>query len=164
VIALRDLLRLLAGLAAFGSALIHLAIAPEHMTEAAYIGWLFLAGGGALLLVALAALTDDTVTRTREYMAVWHLGALVCAGMVVGLVASRTTGLPGGYREGWDEPEAWASLVLELLFLAVYVARRRMARGNRREGVRSDAEPAAEVQALGDQHHAAAGGGSGAVA
>jgi len=160
----RDLLRLVAFLAAFGSALIHLVIAPEHYAEEPYIGVLFVVGGGVLLLVALAALTDDTVTRTREYLAAWHLGALVCAGMVVALLLSRTTGLPGGYREGWDEPEAVVSLALELLFLGVYVARRRMARGNRREGVRSDAEPAAEVQALGDQHHAAAGGGSGAVA
>jgi len=150
----RDLLRLLAFLAAFGSALIHLAIAPEHMTEAAYIGWLFLAGGGALLLVALAALTDDTVTRTREFLAAWHLGALVCAGMIIALLASRTVGLPGGYREGW-EPEAVWSLVLELSFLGAYVARLRGVRAGRWKEVASDADP---FQALAADRPADRGG------
>jgi hypothetical protein len=131
----RDLLRLVAFLAAFGSALIHLVIAPEHMAEAAYVGWLFLASVVLLFPVAWSVVLYDARWA-------WHLGALVCAGMVVGLVASRTTGLPGGYREGWDEPEAVVSLALELLFLGAYVARV-WSGGARRKEVSSDAEPAA---------------------
>jgi hypothetical protein len=153
----RDLLRLVGFLAAFGSALIHLVIAPEHMAEAAYVGVLFVVGGVLLGCAAGSILASD-------FRPAWNLGAALCAGMVVALVLSRTTGLPGGYREGWDEPEAVVSLALELLFLGVYVARVRVARLGTREEGELDAEPAAEVQALGDQHDAAAGGGGGAIA
>jgi len=125
----RDVLRPLGFLAAFGSALIHLAIAPEHMAEVAYIGWLFIIGGLLLGAAAWGIAWHDSPIG-------WRWGAVLCAGMVVGLLLSRTTGLPGGYREGW-EPEAWWSLALEMEFLGCYVARLTLARG----------KPGKEVQA-----------------
>lgn len=53
----------------------------------------------------------------------WSVAALVAAGMFVGGVLSRTTGLPGFYEAEW-EPLLLASLVLELVS-ALYVAVRR---------------------------------------
>lgn len=46
------------------------------------------------------------------------------AGMFVGGVLSRTTGLPGFYEAEW-EPLLLASLVLELVYVALYVTVRR---------------------------------------
>jgi len=135
----RDYLRLLGFLAAFGSALIHAAIAPEHYQELPYIGVAFVLGAAFLLAAGLWLLLAD-------WPEAWHLGALVCAGMIIALLASRTVGLPGGYREGW-EPEAWWSLALELVFLAAYVARLRGVRAGRWKEVAPDAEA---FQALAD--------------
>jgi len=49
----RDYLRLLGFLAAFGSALIHAAIAPEHYQELPYIGVAFVLGAAFLLAAGL---------------------------------------------------------------------------------------------------------------
>ena len=146
----RDYLRLLGFLAAFGSALIHAAIAPEHYQELPYIGVAFVLGAAFLLAAGLWLLLAD-------WPEAWHLGALVCAGMIIALLASRTVGLPGGYREGW-EPEAWWSLALELVFVGCYFARLREVRAGRWKEVHPD-EDAAAFQALADERGAGAAGG-----
>jgi len=128
----RDLLRPAGFLAAFGSALIHLAIAPEHLAEAPWIGWSFLLAFCLLGATAVTVLTDDSAVG-------WHAGALVCAGMVAALLLSRTTGLPGGYREGWEPAAVW-SLGLELAFLGCYAARSTGTRGRRWKEVAPDAD------------------------
>ena len=83
-----------AALAAVG--VIHLILSPEYLSEQAYIGVLFIAGGlvpAARLAVALWR--ADNVPS-------WLLGALTMAGMGIGFVLSRTTGLPGFHESEWE--------------------------------------------------------------
>ena len=100
------------------SGAIHLWLAPEHIEEMPYIGWLFVAGGLALLVVAAAVWAGDRLTA-------WRAGAVLCAIMVAALVASRTVGLPGGYLEEWDPAAVW-SLTIETAFLGLYLIRRQL--------------------------------------
>jgi hypothetical protein len=95
---------------------IHTVLAPSHLKEKLYIGVLFLAADVLLAGVLLSLLTG--VVRPVG----WLLGASVCAGMLVGFVLSRTTGLPG-YRESWSS-DHWlgvASLPPEVVFVVCAV-------------------------------------------
>ena len=74
--------------------LIHLALAPEYMSEQAYIGALFIAGG--ISTIALAAWL-----WFRNQPVAWIGAALVSAGMAVGFILSRTVGLPGFHESEW---------------------------------------------------------------
>src|SRR3954447_6736210 len=89
---------------------IHLALADEYLSEARYLGVLFIAGGVASLYVAVR------LWLARDVVA-WLLGALVAAGMFVGFILSRTVGLPG-FREAEWEPSGIVSLILEAAYLA----------------------------------------------
>jgi drug/metabolite transporter (DMT)-like permease len=74
---------------------IHLVLAPEYFGEQAYIGVLFVLGGIALAVLAVRLWrADDTPS--------WLLGALIMAGMGIGFVLSRTTGLPGFKESEWE--------------------------------------------------------------
>ena len=75
-----------AALAAVG--VIHLVLSPEYLSEQTYIGVLFIAGGLFLCALAVPLWRADNVPS-------WLLGALTMAGMGIGFVLSRTTGLPG---------------------------------------------------------------------
>ncbi len=88
---------------------IHLVLTPEYFDEQAYIGVLFLLGG--VFLIALAA----RLWRSEDVPA-WLLGALAMAGMGVGFVLSRTTGLPGFHESEW-ELSGIVCLVLEAAFV-----------------------------------------------
>lgn len=90
---------------------IHIYLIPDHLEEKFYIGILF-AIGSALLLAAVTAMSFEPSAPAG-----WWLGGLVSAGMFIGYVLSRTSGLPEGYKEGWADPYGIASLVLELVFL-----------------------------------------------
>jgi hypothetical protein len=98
-------------LAAVG--VIHLILSPEYMSEQAYIGVLFIAGGLFLCGLAIALWRADNVPS-------WLLGALTMAGMGIALVLSRTTGLPGFHESGW-ELSGIVSLVLEAGFVAAAI-------------------------------------------
>lgn len=103
---------------------IHAYLAPSHLEEKLYVGVLFVAADVLLAGVLLSLLTG--LARPAG----WLLGAGVCAGMFVGFVLSRTTGLPG-YHETWSS-DHWlgvASLPPELVFVvcAVYAVRLRRA-------------------------------------
>jgi peptidoglycan/LPS O-acetylase OafA/YrhL len=108
--------RLVAAAVAALSALIHFVEAPEYLEKTPYLGVLFIAGGLALVYVAVQ------LVRRPDPIA-WTVGALVAAGMVVGGVLSRTVGLPGFHETDW-EPLLLASLVLEVAYLALYVVAR----------------------------------------
>jgi hypothetical protein len=99
------------------TAAVHFYLAPEHLEEMPYIGVLFILGGAGSLLAAGWLLVRDT-----EWA--WAAGGVVCAGMLVALVLSRTTGLPDFKEEGL-EPLAVVCLVVEALFLAVWVVAHR---------------------------------------
>jgi hypothetical protein len=107
--------RIASGLLAATGAL-HLALAPEYLAEQAYIGVLFILGG----LTAIAAAAR--LWQRSEPLA-WLLGALISAGMGIGFILSRTTGLPGFHEHEW-EASGLLSLVLEGGFLTALAASR----------------------------------------
>jgi hypothetical protein len=90
-------------LAATGA--LHLILAPEYLSEQAYIGVLFILGG--ITSIALA-----TAIWLRKDVRAIAAGAAVAAGMAVGFVLSRTTGLPGFHESEW-EASGLLSLLLE---------------------------------------------------
>jgi drug/metabolite transporter (DMT)-like permease len=105
--------------------LVHLILAPEYFSEQAYVGVLFVLGAAALFAFALRLRRDDDVPS-------WLLGALTMAGMGVGFVLSRTTGLPGFHESEW-ELSGVLCLVLEVGF--VVVAARALAPGGDRRAL-----------------------------
>jgi hypothetical protein len=100
-----------AALAAVG--VIHLVLSPEYLSEQTYIGVLFIAGGLFLCALAVPLWRADNVPS-------WLLGALTMAGMGIGFVLSRTTGLPGLHESEW-ELSGVVSLVLEAGFIAAAI-------------------------------------------
>jgi hypothetical protein len=94
-------------------ALIHLIEAPENLGEAIYLGLLFLAN-------FVGAVVAAGIYRDRSWG--WDLGALVAGGAFVGYVISRTFGLPGLPVEEWLEPLGILSLLVEGLFIGLYLA------------------------------------------
>jgi hypothetical protein len=99
---------------------LHLALAPENMSEQAYIGALFLLGG-------LTAMPLSVWLATGEEAAPWAFGAMIAGGMAVGFIASRTVGLPGFHESEWE-----ASGVLSVILEAGVVGLAAAAlRGNR---------------------------------
>ena len=97
-----------ASLAATGA--LHLVLAPEYLAEKTYVGLLFIAGG--ITAIALAA-----VIWLRGDIRAWVLGGLLAAGMGIGLVLSRTVGLPGFHESEW-EISGFVSLLLEAVTVA----------------------------------------------
>jgi hypothetical protein len=93
--------------------IIHLLLAPEYLSEQAYIGVLFIAGGLFLGVLAVRLWRADEVPS-------WLLGALTMAGMGIGFVLSRTVGLPGFHESDW-ELSGLLTLVLEAAFLAIAI-------------------------------------------
>jgi hypothetical protein len=106
----RPILRTIGAAALAVVGIIHLVLSPEYLSEQTYIGVLFILGG--VVLCALAAWLF-----AREAPAAWLLGALVMAGMGIGFVLSRTTGLPGFHESEW-ELSGVVCLVLEGGFIA----------------------------------------------
>jgi hypothetical protein len=93
--------------------LIHLVQAPLYAQGAPYIGVLFIL---ACVGSWLAALTIAGGIRGA-----WVLGAVVAAGTFAGLLVASTVGLPG-FMDSLNAPMATRSLVVEGLFITLYVA------------------------------------------
>jgi hypothetical protein len=95
--------------------LVHLVGAPPHYRWAPYLGVGFVVNLiGAL--VAAAGIYRDALWG-------WLLGALVAGGALVMYVVSRSVGLPG-YEHAvgrWTGPLGVVSLVVEALFIAVFL-------------------------------------------
>ena len=75
--------------------LIHLVLAPEYMSEQAYIGALFITGGFSSIGLAVWL-------WVRNQPVAWLGAALVSGGMAVGFLLSRTVGLPGFHEAEWE--------------------------------------------------------------
>ena len=95
--------------------LIHLINSPGDLEEGAYTGVLYLAN----FVGALAAAVGIYWGKRWG----WVLGLLVAGGAFAGYVISRTVGLPGlPVETEWLEPLGVLSLVVEDLFVGVYLA------------------------------------------
>ncbi len=96
--------------------LIHVMNAPDSFQEAPYKGWLFYANGMGALMAAYG------IYRGKRSWG-WNLGLLIALGSLIGYVASRTVGLPHILAEpdAWLEPFGVASLIVEGLFVAVFM-------------------------------------------
>ena len=96
--------------------LIHLINSPGDLEEGSYTGLLYLANFlGAPAAAALG------IYRGKRWG--WALGLLVAGGAFAGYVISRTVGLPGlPVETEWLEPLGVLSLVVEGLFVGVYLA------------------------------------------
>ena len=102
---------------------LHLALAPEYLGEEAYLGVLFIGGGiGAVALAGWLWVRDNELA--------WVGAALLCAGMAVGFILSRTVGLPG-FHEGEWELSGILSLLLEFGVIGAAAAALRTIRSSR---------------------------------
>ena len=110
--------RVAALLAAFYVSGVHLGLAEERYKDAHYVGALFVVGALGLLVGAAIAAGGDSFGRPVVWGA-WVMGAIVCVGMFVGFILSRTIGLPGYHRTDWP-PEQVLALALELVYLAAF--------------------------------------------
>lgn len=97
------------------TAAIHFIDAPGGFDDAKYKGVLFIVNGIGALIAAIG------VWRNERGWG-WNLGALVAVSTALGYVLSRTVGLPQlpAEPDAWLEPLDFASLIVELGFVAVY--------------------------------------------
>jgi hypothetical protein len=94
--------------------LIHLINSPGDLEEGSYTGLLYLANFFGAILAAIG------IYRGRSWG--WSLGALIAGGAFVAYVISRTVGLPElGVEEEWLEPLGVLSLLVEALFVGLYL-------------------------------------------
>jgi hypothetical protein len=94
--------------------LIHLINSPEDLVAGSYTGLLYLANFVGAITAAIS------IYRGRSWG--WSLEALVAGGAFVAYVISRTVGLPGlPVEEEWLEPLGLLSLMVEALFVGLYV-------------------------------------------
>jgi uncharacterized membrane protein YfcA len=100
----------------FAAGLLHAFITPEYVKEKLYIGASF---GVSFVLCTLVAVW----LWTRPARAAWIAGALLCAGMILGFLLSRTVGLPGFNESGvWAHwTEGFPALAAEIGFLALAI-------------------------------------------
>ena len=110
------------GLIAFVG-LIHLLVVPEYFEFATYLGLLF-------ILNALGSFASAAGIYLRKWWG-WPLGVVMAGGAFFMYVESRTVGLPM-LNEGWLDPPGVLSLVVEAVFVVVYLSRvrRRAPQGN----------------------------------
>ncbi len=92
----------------------HLPLVGEHLEEAPYVGWLFIALSAAALVLALALVIADTPL-------VWAVAGAVTLAAVVAFVASRTIGLPliGDDVGNWSEPLGYPAVAAEAVVAVV---------------------------------------------
>ena len=96
-------------------ALIHLIGTPQHYRVAPHIGVGFVVNFIGALVAAVGIY--------RDALWGWLLGALVAGGALVMYVVSRSVGLPGFEQAigRWTGPLGVLSLVVEALFIAVFL-------------------------------------------
>jgi hypothetical protein len=93
--------------------LIHLLEAPEELEEATYLGLLFLANFGGAVVAAIG------IYLNRGWG--WLLGATLAGASFVGYVLSCTVSLPGLEVEEWLQPLGMLALLVEVLFVGLWL-------------------------------------------
>jgi hypothetical protein len=94
--------------------LVHLRGAPPHYRFAPYIGIAFVVNFVGALVAAVGIY--------RNALWGWLLGVMVAGGALVAYIVSRLVGLPGFVVSvgRWFGPLATISLIVEVLFLALF--------------------------------------------
>ncbi len=93
--------------------LLHLYSTPRELSEAGYMGLLFLLNFAGSFLAAWYIF--------RQKQGGWWLGALIALGSIAGYIQSRTVGMPGMEVEPWFDPIGIIALSVEGLFLLVFL-------------------------------------------
>ncbi len=93
---------------------IHLLVVPEYFEFATYLGLLF-------ILNALGSFASAVGIYLRKWWG-WPLGVVMAGGAFFMYVESRTVGLPM-LDEGWLDPPGVLSLIVEAVFVVMYLTR-----------------------------------------
>ena len=114
---LRSSLRWPAALTLVVAGAVHIPVTPEHLEEAPYIGYLFIALTVVCFLLALVILVADST-------AVWTVSGVVTALALGAYLLSRSVALPqiGDDVGNWLEPLGVVAIVFEGLTVALAVA------------------------------------------
>lgn len=97
-----------------GVGLLHLVLAPEHFEQAAYVGGLF-------VLNFVGAATAGLGIYKGSSSWGWGLGAVVAAASFILYFVTRTVGLPSFNPGELFEPLGLVALVLEGVFIGLYL-------------------------------------------
>ncbi len=92
--------------------LIHLLVVPEYFEFATYLGLLFAVN-------ALGAFASAIGIYRHAWWG-WPLGVIIAGGAFFMYIESRTIGLPM-LNEGWIDPPGILSLIIEGIFVALYL-------------------------------------------
>jgi hypothetical protein len=92
--------------------LIHLFVVPEYFGIATYLGVSMLVNFFGSIAAAFGIYRDEWWG--------WPLGTLMAGGAFLMYIESRTIGLPG-LHEGWLDPPGVLSLIVEAIFMALYL-------------------------------------------
>jgi hypothetical protein len=92
----------------------HIPLVRDHLEEAPYVGWLFIALSVACIVLAVGIVLVDNP-------GVWILSGAVCLAAVVAFLASRTVGLPqiGDDVGNWTEPLGIPAVASEVLMVVL---------------------------------------------
>ncbi len=92
----------------------HIPLIQDHLEEAPYVGWLFIALSVVCIVLAVAILFVDSAS-------IWIISGAVCFAAVVAFLASRTIGLPqiGDDVGNWTEPLGIPAVASEVLMVVL---------------------------------------------
>src|SRR3954447_10319991 len=93
--------------------LIHLLVVPEYFEFATYLGLLFIVN-------ALGSFASAVGIYRHAWWG-WPLGVVMAGGAFFMYIESRTIGLPM-LNEGWLDPPGILSLIVEAIFVGVYLS------------------------------------------
>lgn len=111
------LLHWLAIILIIATGILHYVTAAEEYSEARYMGVLFLANFFGSLVSAIG------IARRKLGLG-WILGVIITAGSIIGYIQSRTVGMPGMEVEEWYDLIGIPAMIVEGLFLFVFVLAR----------------------------------------
>ena len=102
--------RIVGSALAIGAGVVHLVLAGPHFEEATWLGTAFLLDGFVFCAAGVWLLFGSTKQPKRA-------AVVIAALTVVAYLASRTMGLPGMEREGWDSL-GLVTTIAELMIVA----------------------------------------------